>query len=124
MPGTYLKPALTVTRSLAALSHDRQTRTMVQKVSCRACCQGIQLESSSISLSHRPCSLAVALHACFHGLALIAEVHVGVDIHREIFESADFKFPVSGRSMHSRIHTRVRNAVTLVWGSLRLAPIT
>ena len=28
------------------------------------------------------------------------------------------------RSVHSRIHTRVRNAVTLVWGSLGLTPIT
>ena len=36
--------------SQPALSRDRQTRTMVQKVSCHACCQGIQVESSSISL--------------------------------------------------------------------------
>ena len=39
-------------------------------------------------------------------------------------KSADLKFPVSGRSIVRRIDTRVRNAVTLVWGSLRLAPIT
>ena len=45
-----------------------------------------------------------------------------MDIHCEVFESADLKFPVCGRSKHIRIHTRVRNAVTLVWGSLRLAP--
>ena len=37
--------------SQPALSRDRQTRTMVQKVSCCVCCQGIQLESSSISLT-------------------------------------------------------------------------
>ena len=43
-------------------------------------------------------------------------------------KSADLKFPVSGRSGTSiaidrYIDTCVRNAVTLVWGSLRLAPI-
>ena len=46
--------------------------------------------------------------------------------HREILECADLKFPVSGRSIArrpaGRIHTHLRNAVTLVWGSLRLAP--
>ena len=42
---------------------------------------------------------------------------------RKIFECAHFKFTVSCRSMHSCIHTRMRNAVTLVWGSLRLAPM-
>ena len=42
---------------------------------------------------------------------------------REIFECAHLKFTVSGRSIDRYIDTRVRNAVTLVWGSLRLAPI-
>ena len=36
-----------------------------------------------------------------------------------IFECAHLKFPVSGRSMST--HTCVRNAVTLVWGSLGAA---
>ena len=40
--------------------------------------------------------------------------------HCEILECADLKFPVSGRSKHR--YTHVRNAVMLVWGSLRLAP--
>ena len=43
--------------------------------------------------------------------------------HREIFEYAHLKFTVSGRSKPTSIHTRVRNAVTLVWGLLRLAPM-
>ena len=43
---------------------------------------------------------------------------------REIFECAHLKFTESGRSVQAQIHTCVRNAVTLVWGSLRLAPIT
>ena len=45
-----------------------------------------------------------------------------IDI-REIFERAHLKFTVSGRSKQANIHTHFRNAVTLVWGSLRLAPI-
>ena len=51
---------------------------------------------------------------------------------REIFECAHLKFTVSGRSKQAskqasnqaNIQTHVCNAVTLVWGSLRLAPIT
>ena len=61
---------------------------------------------------------------------LFAEVHVGMDIqfhHREIFEFTHLKFTISGRSKQTSIdipvHTRMRNAVMLVWGSLRLAPI-
>ena len=41
------------------------------------------------------------------------------------FKHAHLKFSVYGRKqtdMHTYIHTHVRNAVTLVWGSLRLAP--
>ena len=41
--------------------------------------------------------------------------------HCEIFECAHFKFTVSAWSVQA--YTRVCNAVTLVWGSLRLAPI-
>ena len=46
---------------------------------------------------------------------------------REIFEYAQFK--IYGEwsvqaSKQASIHTHVRNAVTLVWGSLRLAPTT
>ena len=43
-------------------------------------------------------------------------------------EIAYLKFPVCGRSTqaskHTSIHTHACNEVTLVWGSLRLAPIT
>ena len=66
----------------------------------------------------RYCTLTVALHWP-HML------HVDL---REIFECAHLKFTVSGRSKQTNkrtsIHTRMRNAVTLVWGSLRLASIT
>ena len=40
------------------------------------------------------------------------------------FKLAYLKFSVSGRSKQASIHTHVRNAVTLVWGLLRLAPIS
>ena len=47
---------------------------------------------------------------------------------REIFECVDLKFTVSGCakqvSKQADIHTHARNEVTLVWGSLRLAPIS
>ena len=42
---------------------------------------------------------------------------------REIFECAHLKFTVYGRK-HIRMLTHFRNAVPLVWGSLRLAPMT
>ena len=64
------------------------------------------------------CTLTVALHWP-HML------HVNLC---EIFEYTHLKFTVSGRSKQARkqasIDIHVRNAVTLVWGSLRLAPIT
>ena len=69
----------------------------------------------------RCCTLTVALH-------WPNMLHVDL---REIFECAHLKFTVRGRSKQTNkqtnkrtsIHTRVHNAVTLVWGSLRLAPI-
>ena len=44
----------------------------------------------------------------------------------EIFKHAHLKFTVYGRKQASKqasIHTHVHNAVTLMWGSLMLAPI-
>ena len=49
-------------------------------------------------------------------------MHVHEGFH-EIFKYAHLKFTVCGRSIDSPTYTCVRNAVTLVWGSLRLAPI-
>ena len=48
--------------------------TIVQKVSCCACCQRIHLESSSLLLSFTPTLQSG------NTLVLTAEVHVGVDI--------------------------------------------
>ena len=44
----------------------------------------------------------------------------------EIFKHAHLKFTVYGRKQASKqasIHTHMRNAVTLMWGSLMLAPM-
>ena len=43
--------------------------------------------------------------------------------YREIFECTHLIFTVSGRGPNKQAYTCVRNAVTLVWGSLRFAPI-
>ena len=71
----------------------------------------------SCSFSRRPCNVVVALT-----LLLTAEVHADIDMticgdHGEIFECTHFKFMVCCLSKHSQTHTRVCNAVTLVWGS-------
>ena len=58
-----------------ALSPNHQTHTILLSESCRPCRQRIQLKPSS--LSRRPWSLAVALHARSHSLA---EVHMGLHI--------------------------------------------
>ena len=56
----------------------------------------------------------------------------GLSLHGETFELCTCKwnriFKISGMwsvhaSKHTSIHTHARNEVTLVWGSLRLAPI-
>ena len=77
-----------VTCSLPWWSHVQSSdsyhvpRTIVQKVSCRMCCQRVNLSSlRSHSLSCRTYSLAVALHARSHGLALAVKcTTVGVDL--------------------------------------------
>ena len=71
-------------------------------------------------------------HACFNfsrlhsgsasGLHMLHNINL-----REIFECTHLKFTVSGRSKQAsnqaNIHTHMRNAITLVWGSLRFAPM-
>ena len=47
-------PEASVHPAVCHSCRDRQTRTIVQKVSCSACCQCIQLEWSSLSLSFTP----------------------------------------------------------------------
>ena len=101
------------------LSRDRQTRTIVQEVAVHSANAFNLSRLRSRSLSRRPSSLAVALHARSYGLA---EVHVGLDIP-SLWNIWMCSFKLYGKwSVQTSIHTRVRNAVTLVWDSLRLAP--
>ena len=85
---------------------------------------------------------AVSCHVCFNFSCLdsmLPVLHSGNNPSRSstkcmssifiIFKCAYLKFPVSGRSKQAskqaskHTHTHMRNEVTLVWGSLRLAPI-
>ena len=84
--------------------------------SCHACVNLSRLRSGF--LSRRRCGLAVGWVALHRQQAGTRETSL-----REIFKCAHLKFTVYGRKQAS-IHTHFRNAVMLVWGSLRLAPIT
>ena len=67
------------------------------------------------------------LHAYFHGFCSVVcwstRTSVWTFHQHETFECSHLKFMVSGWSKQTSIHTRVHNAVTLVWGSLRFAPV-
>ena len=65
-------------------------------------------------------NLAVALHSRYQGLA---EVHIAVDIRNIRSFEIYGKWSVQA-SKQANIHMHVRNEVTAVWGSLRLALIT
>ena len=72
----------------------------------------------------RRCALAVALHRCDSGLGISHARKLRTFGLHEIFKCAYLNFMVYGRKP-TDIHTHApRNAVTLVWGLLRLAPIT
>ena len=118
MPSAYLKPAY-ILLSVSLVACAIGVSTIVQIVSCRACCQCIQLESSSLSLFFMP----TLQSGSSPPLLLTAEVHIDIDMwtfnHCEIFESAYFKFTVSGLSKHTHVCAM---HVMLVWGSLRFAP--
>ena len=80
-----------------------------QEVRCHA-----SLNLNCLRYSCQRCTPAVAqhCHASGRGHSIFGKY---LNVH--------LKFTVYGRK-HGRIHTHVRNAVPLVWGSLRLAPIT
>ena len=92
---------------------------------CRACCQCIQLKSSSLLLSFTATLQSGSSPSCSFSLMTFALkcTSAWTFHHREIFECAHLKFTVSGWSKQTNKHRYTRNAVTLVWGSLRLAPI-
>ena len=124
MPGAYLKPAYIQLSdshwpgSLVACLVTRSSDSHHSSQSCRACCQAFSL-NRLLSLS-----FMATLQSGFCSVArwLLNYKSAWTFHHREIFEYTHLKFTVSGRSKPTNIHTCVRNAVTLVWGSLRLAP--
>ena len=81
------------------------------ELSCHVCFNFSRLRSGSLTL-HFDSQASTGLHM-LHDIDL-----------REIFECAHL---ISGRSKQTskqaNIHTDVCNAITLVWGSLRLVPI-
>ena len=78
--------------------------------------------------SRQRCVLAVAPHQRDSGMDLShTRNYLWMYSLHEIFTCAYLKFTVYGHKQTDRqtdIHTTSANAVTLVWGSLRLAPIT
>ena len=75
---------------------------------------------------NRRCTLAFRLHGTPSSIFVRGPIFVILK-----FKRAHLKFSVYGRKQtdrqtdrHTYIHTHMCNAVTLVWGSLRLAPIT
>ena len=97
-------------------------------VSCCACCQRIQLESPSLPVFFSPTlqsgsspshSMAELKYTCN------VDTQSSRNISMRSFEIYS-KWSVQANKQASKqanIHTHVPNAVTLVWGSLRLASI-
>ena len=75
MPSAYLKPAY-ILLSVSLIACAIGVSTIVQIVSCRACCQCIELESSSLSLFFMP-----TLQSGSSPLLLfMAKVHIDIDM--------------------------------------------
>ena len=91
-----------------------------QEVRCR-----LSLNLSRLRYGCQRCTLAVAKHC--PALAIIAmQVHEDIQFSGK-YLNVHLKFTVYGRKQAwsvGRIHTHLHNAVPLVWGSLRLAPLT
>ena len=88
-------------------------------------CSVVSSDNSFLGLpSHWRCGLAVALHQHDSGLGILhARNHPRTFSLHEIFKCAHLKFTVYGRKQ-TDIHKTFTIAVTLVWGSLRLPPVT
>ena len=100
---TWSKPC-----SLAALSCDRQTHTTVQKVNCHACCQHSTWIVFAVTL------FQADLKYTLENMDIQSSWNISMR-----------SFKIYGKwSFQTSIHTRVCNAVTLVWGLLRLTPTT
>ena len=110
----HSQPALIVTRN-------QQTHTIDLLPYRLTCCQRIQMELYLLSISFMPMLQAgTSLSLLFSRFFL--KYTVGVAINHKMFECE-----IHGKwsNIQANIHTHVQcNAVTLVWGLLRLDPIT
>ena len=110
-----LNPAYNFVRSASSLP------LMVGSVrSCRACLNLSCLRYGLPTL-HSGSSPALPCHALHLSTLQLPTKCTRTFNFREIFKRA---FKIYGIWPQGRIHTHLRNAVPLVWGSLRLAPIT
>ena len=86
---------------------------------CRVC-----LNLSCLHYGCQRCTLAVAQHCPSPIEANLATKYTRTFNFQEIFKRAFKIYGIWPRPhTYVRIHTHLRNAVPLVWGSLRLAPI-
>ena len=97
VPEASVHPAVRLLQP--ALSRKHQT-AIVEKVNCHACCQCIQLEQSSLSLSF---TLTLQSGSRLSSPSRsFSQLHVSEPwtiIVKYLFECADLKFMVSGRSI-------------------------
>ena len=84
-------------------------------------CHGPQMPSVPSTWVVWRCVMAVVLHCSSHWLSYWVDELDFCNI--KTFKHAHLKFPESGQSKGTSIHTRVHNAATLVWGPLRLTTI-
>ena len=132
MLGTYLKQTfplyilLSFTHSLPCHTQSSESYHIdlsVSKLPYRlTCCQRIQMELSSLSLSFMP-TLQAGTSPSLLFSRILLKYTVGVAFnHSEVFECTHLKFTVSDQT-NKQTYTHTCNAVTLVWGLLRLALI-
>ena len=123
MHDPYLNPTCIILydRRAACRWWSVRSRCDKQEVRCRAC-----LNLSRLRYSCQRCTPAVAQHC--HAMPFTCMSSTKCTIRgRSIFGkylNAHLKFTVYGRKQARLVvYTHLRNAVPLVWGSLRLAPI-
>ena len=106
--------------SLVCLAAGCSAALRTRRLSSLACLTFVCSDLRFWSLWQRCCSLAVAISYRYRrNLSLALSVHVAHVQNRIRLFNLNIRYKV-GRTGHTHAS---RNAVTLVWGSLRLAPI-
>ena len=116
MPGAYLKPAYIQMSdghwpgSLVACLVTQSSDSHHSSQSCRACCQCIELKSSSLSLSFTATLQSGSSPSCSFSRLLLSFLLKYISAawtchHRKIFDCAHLRFTVSGRCKQTNKHT-------------------